>query len=317
MLLLSGALYINQGRKKEIFYEKILMYGFAIFWIFVASARIFFYFSESLLDGLYTGDLNAIIDTYNIDAYVVLYFNLYFFHYLFIHFIMLNIMFIWFSFKSKGEFQAVSSIVTIGFALLLIGWAFEIHNVKVLNVVYPPIPSLFIILGTLFVILPLILDIEFISSRLANIIVIFSFIGIGVFLSLTLFTNLPLFIISQLIIWISVILLLIVIIYIVMSIIKQKKGPITQTSIVREELKDFIKIFTKPSTITIEEVELYREKGICLVCKSKISRLNYSCPKCNALYCIKCSEALTSLENACWVCETPFDDSKPVKISKK
>ena len=101
-----------------------------------------------------------------------------------------------------------------------------------------------------------------------------------------------------------------------MSIIKQKKGPITQRSIVREELKDFIKIFTKPSTITIEEVELYREKGICLVCKSKISRLNYSCPKCNALYCIKCSEALTSLENACWVCETPFDDSKPVKISK-
>ena len=44
-----------------------------------------------------------------------------------------------------------------------------------------------------------------------------------------------------------------------------------------------------------------------------MSRLNYLCPKCNALYCVKCSEAISNLENLCWVCETPIDETKPVK----
>ena len=42
----------------------------------------------------------------------------------------------------------------------------------------------------------------------------------------------------------------------------------------------------------------------------------YTCPKCDALYCIKCSDTLSNLENACWVCNTPFDDSKPTKPYK-
>jgi predicted amidophosphoribosyltransferase len=86
------------------------------------------------------------------------------------------------------------------------------------------------------------------------------------------------------------------------------------TPIDKEVLPDFIKTFTKPSTVSIEEVELCRKEGLCLVCKSKVSRLNYLCPKCNALYCIKCSEALTNLENMCWVCDTPFDESTPLKF---
>jgi len=69
--------------------------------------------------------------------------------------------------------------------------------------------------------------------------------------------------------------------------------------------------------ITEEEVSISKEKKICLVCKNKISRLNYICPECNAFYCFKCSDVLVNLENACWVCETPFDESKPVKPFKK
>ena len=49
-----------------------------------------------------------------------------------------------------------------------------------------------------------------------------------------------------------------------------------------------------------------REKGLCLVCKGKIEGLNYVCPKCNALYCLKCINVLANLENECWVCETTF-----------
>jgi len=54
-----------------------------------------------------------------------------------------------------------------------------------------------------------------------------------------------------------------------------------------------------------------------LVCKGKASGFNiYLCPNCDSLYCNKCAEALSELENACWVCNGPIDDSKPVKIMK-
>jgi len=53
-----------------------------------------------------------------------------------------------------------------------------------------------------------------------------------------------------------------------------------------------------------------------LVCKGKTLRTIYLCPECDALYCNKCSTALSNLENACWACNTPFDPSKPVKPYK-
>lgn len=317
LLIISSLFYFYHGRKKEIVHEKILMYGFASFWICIALARALFYFSDYLLEGTYTGDLNIIIQTYNIGSYILLYFYLYLFTYILINIIALSIMFIWFSIKSKKEFQIISSVVTIGFALTLIGWVFEATTIKVLNIISPAIPSVFIILGAIITIFPLIIDLEFFSSRLANWLILVSITGILLFLGLTVFTSLPLGIISQIIIWCSAIALISVIAYIAIQISKRIRTPLTPTNDNKVEFKDFIKIFTKPTTITVEEIELYKEKGLCLVCKSKISRLNYVCPKCNALYCVKCSEALTNLENACWVCETPFDDSKPVKINKK
>jgi len=43
----------------------------------------------------------------------------------------------------------------------------------------------------------------------------------------------------------------------------------------------------------------------------------FMCNKCGTLYCLKCSQALSNLENACWVCDAPFDESKPVKPFNK
>lgn len=74
---------------------------------------------------------------------------------------------------------------------------------------------------------------------------------------------------------------------------------------------------TRPEELSEEEITFSKEKKICLVCKGKVARINYICPKCDALYCIKYSEVLVNLENACWVCETPFDESKPSKPFKK
>lgn len=84
-----------------------------------------------------------------------------------------------------------------------------------------------------------------------------------------------------------------------------------------DELEEFLRMFTKPEYLTEKEITFYREQKICLVCKSQVSRLTYICPKCDTLYCVKCSDALSKLENACWVCETPIDETKPVKLFKK
>ncbi|UCC18443.1 MAG: hypothetical protein JSV62_10030 [Promethearchaeota archaeon] len=315
-MTITGLFYSYHSRKKEIFHEKILMYGFASFWLTIALIRTFFYFSDYYLEGTYTGDLSIIIQTYDTGKYILLYFYLYLFAYVLISIIFLSIMFIWLSLKSIKEFQIISSVVTIGLVMILIGWVFETIKIKELNLIYPAIPSGFIIIGAIITIFPLIIDLEFFSNRFANWLILISIASILAFLSLTLFTNFSLNIISQILIWISAILLIVAIFYIIVNITKRNRVSQTATPMDKEGFPDFIKAFIKPSTITIEEIESYRKRGLCLVCKSKVSRLSYICPKCNAIYCIKCSEALTNLENACWVCDTSFDGSIPLNGNK-
>ena len=72
----------------------------------------------------------------------------------------------------------------------------------------------------------------------------------------------------------------------------------------------------KRMRITEEEISFHMERKICVVCKGDVSRVNYMCPKCNTLYCVNCSEALSNLENTCWVCNEPIDETKPVKLQK-
>jgi len=76
----------------------------------------------------------------------------------------------------------------------------------------------------------------------------------------------------------------------------------------------------RPATITEEEVIFHRERKICLVCKGKVGGLNnliFMCIECDVLYCENCARTLSNLENACWVCNTPFDESKQVNHSKR
>jgi len=294
----------------------MLMYGFASFWFSIALSRIFFYFSDYVLEGTYTGDLNTIILSFDITSYILLYFYLYLFIYIFISIISVNLMFIWFSIKSKKEFQAISSVVTIGFTVVLIGWAFETITIKELNLISPIFPSIFVIIGAIIAILPLILNLEFFSKALANWLVIISIIFILVFLGLTVFTNLPLFIISQVIIWISSFVLVLVIIYIVYYLVKRVRTSENSLEDKKGELKDFIRIFTKPLDLSMKEIKFYRDKGLCLVCKNEISGLTYVCPNCDAWYCIKCSKALTELENICWGCGKPINLFRLLKHEK-
>jgi len=81
--------------------------------------------------------------------------------------------------------------------------------------------------------------------------------------------------------------------------------------------ESLFRISKRPDQITEEEVSISKEKKICLVCKNELLREIYICPDCKTFYCKKCSKTLSDLENACWVCETPFDVSKPSKPFKK
>ena len=221
VLIFSSILYIYHGRTKEILYEKILMYGFATFWMNVSILKTYFFFVDYILEGTYTGDIDSIIQGYDTINYIMLYFYLYIYSYMFVNIIILIAIFIWFSIKSEKEFQAISSLVTVGFAMVLIGWVFEMILVKELHLIYPTIPPIFIIIGTLTASFPLIVNVDFFSKSLANWLVIILISGILLYVILIVFTNLPLLIISQIIIWTSSIVLIIVVIYIIVQVSKK------------------------------------------------------------------------------------------------
>lgn len=96
---------------------------------------------------------------------------------------------------------------------------------------------------------------------------------------------------------------------------KRKEAKTKKDVIIEESL---FRISKRPDVITEEEVSVSKERKICLVCKGKLARYNiYICPDCDTFYCEKCAQALETMENACWVCNTPFDKSKPSKPFKK
>ena len=70
---------------------------------------------------------------------------------------------------------------------------------------------------------------------------------------------------------------------------------------------------TRPAKISEEEVLYYRNQQICLVCKGQVRGYNNFLCDCKAIYCEKCARALEKMENACWVCGGPFDNTKPIK----
>ncbi|KKL26998.1 hypothetical protein LCGC14_2389610, partial [marine sediment metagenome] len=97
--------------------------------------------------------------------------------------------------------------------------------------------------------------------------------------------------------------------------VEHKERPPKKEVLVEEGLFRLIK---RPAQVTEEEVSISREKKICLVCKGKLEKFNiYICSQCDTFYCEKCALSLSDLENMCWVCEEPFDDSKPVNPLKR
>ena len=96
---------------------------------------------------------------------------------------------------------------------------------------------------------------------------------------------------------------------------KEEKIKITKEIKVKGDLFRISKY--RREDITEEEVSISKERKICLVCKGKLRKFKVFLCDCDALYCHKCAEALVKLENACWACGEPIDDTKPTKPFKK
>lgn len=92
----------------------------------------------------------------------------------------------------------------------------------------------------------------------------------------------------------------------------------TESKVLTSSLSEVLS-YSRPSDISIEDIELYRKQTICLVCKKKLTGFIdvFICPNCKSFYCEKCAKILTDLENMCWSCNKAIDNSKPIKAFKK
>ncbi len=238
----------------------------------------------------------------------------------FISLMMMISVLIWLSLRSSEEFQIVSVILLIGFSLFWLGLILNSRVLRHLLKISPALAPLITIISSLFIISPIYINPEFLSKSRPfihwSILGVFCGIWLWILLYFLFISILPFwFVIAALI---SIFPLTFMILYSINRVIRilrteEKSVKTEEKTEEKEDFQDFLRIFTKPRKLSEEEVSISKEKKICLVCKGKLERKMYICPDCSTFYCSNCSDTLVELENACWVCNTPFDKSKPSK----
>jgi len=238
--------------------------------------------------------------------------------FVFVNAIFSLLYFLWLAKISNAEFQAVSILILIGFILYIIGTILDTTVIKRLALFSPTMPALFLIVGTIVAISPLLINPKFLAKSTLNWIIFASFIGVGIIALLMFALTLDIENMMYSYVWIVISIGVAFLIFVIYQIIKTLKPPEFIEKIDKmDERKEILQTFIKPNKITEEEITFHKEQKICLVCKTKVSRRLYLCPSCDALYCIKCSAALSDLENHCWVCEAAIDETKPVFLPDK
>ena len=207
---------------------------------------------------------------------------------------------------SRFELKAISLMLFFGVVILMMSSALVSKSVKELDIpLMLYLSPIFFIIGALVVMLPLVIDLKYISHMLRLLLIfgIFTIVTMFLLISFLIFTgvSLPL---AGLYIFI-----LCVVVFLEFKLVKDIRSYKEEEAQIPGPI--ILEMFTKPKKITEEDVSVSIEKKICLVCKSKISGLNFICSDCGTFYCTKCSNALSDLENVCWACNTPIDSSKP------
>lgn len=216
---------------------------------------------------------------------------------------------------SRLEFKAISSFLSFGFLLFIISLNLAKSEHKELGVYPLALSPLLLIFGCFITVLPTIINPKFLSRALFYWI-LYAILTIPFLIAIIIINILnglrAIFIIEFFIAFVYIYTLFF------FTIRNIRSEIILETQkIDKEKSPQILGIFARPQKVTEEEVIYHRERKICLVCKGKLLRAIYLCPECDALYCTKCSDAISSLENACWSCLTPIDPLKPVKIKEK
>jgi hypothetical protein len=230
--------------------------------------------------------------------------------------LIIVIILIWLTKKSSKEFKDVAAFIMIGYIVYVVGTFLDTRAIKELNVLYPTIPAFFMIIGAIIMISPTLIKPEKISQSLHHwVILIIIATGLLIFnIYFVFYFDIPiLYRMGAIIILFIFFLILGYTMNRMIKIIRPQRA-MKKPKETKADTIDILRVFTRPKKITEEEVSFHKEKKICLVCKGKLLRLLFMCPECDALYCVKCSNALSEAENACWVCESPIDESKPVNL---
>ncbi|TXT53696.1 MAG: membrane protein of unknown function [Promethearchaeota archaeon] len=226
--------------------------------------------------------------------------------------IMILIIFFFFTRKSKLQFKAIGAILMLSGLFFAIGEILSYWQVKQLNLIPITVSPFMYILGAIIGIIPLKSDPE----RFSNVSWYWdtiAIVNVAVVILLEISFILLGFPLMYVMLGIPLIFLIFILQGFIIRDIRSKKIESSFSTDLDEDL-NVLEMFTRPQKVTEEEVSVSKEKKICLICKGKLSRNIYICPKCSSFYCQKCSETMSDLENACWVCETPFDESKPVRL---
>jgi len=211
---------------------------------------------------------------------------------------------------AKPELKGISFHMLIAISLIFFGFLLSIFQIKNANIVPLIFPPILYFLVTFMFIFPLKIKHEFFQKNL-----IYYYIIGSLYIGILIYTIIIYILVNISFIYTLCAIILLPLEFIILCFALKfiNKGIYSEYHFE----KDILDAFSKPKKVTEEEVSVSKEKKICLVCKSKLGRILYMCPDCSTFYCSKCSKALSNLENSCWVCETPFDESKPVRLPEK
>ena len=216
---------------------------------------------------------------------------------------------------SQLEFKALSSYMSLG--VIVFGYASAFTSPEITGMGIMPIwlAPLFLSISGILVIYPILTSSKNYSRTFKywTILGFFTIILHITFLFIYIFYGFPIQYTGL------VIFFLVLNVWIQYLILKDIRASITK-GLISGETEPQVNVLgtlARPKDLTEEEVAVSKEKKICLVCKGKVIGFNSFICKCDTIYCQKCARALSDLENACWVCETPFDESKPVKLPEK
>lgn len=346
VLFFISTSYFLRGNRRDVRNDRIVLQGYSFFFLGQAVSRVFFYLSGILIGGQVT--ILSRIGNYVSDACFLLFFydfersilpTKYIFSKIQAIFVvwrylalpddmllLVNVLqmlygilvyifiLVYQTRHSNPEFQGISAIMLLATILYVIGVNLDYFGLGANYGIFYIIPPIFIIIACFILYSPFIIKPHLLVHPM-KFWMILGGLSISSMFIYILVLSLILSVSDFLFVFPSLLILLIFLSVIYMVSIKFIRDSIKKEE--KESQKspqELLSVFSRAKKVSEEEISISKEKKTCLVCKGRISGMNFVCRSCEAFYCEKCYVALTNLENACWACESALDSTRPVNL---